>query len=197
MTQPHEEKDPQTDELSQLLKHFLDEQQELKKKDLEFRHNLSKADQFLSSREFIWVMLALTMSISLCIVGYVAFDLHQKKKAHEAAIRYETQQKKEEITTRVSNAILDMMLLRETILLECGASEEKKRQFQHERLQKRYDFLRASSPAVHSIDYQKMIEDFFDWEKSITDYCQPTAPSKEEWERRLTEIESKMRTIPF
>ncbi len=159
-------------------------------------------DIFLSSREFMWTIVALTSSISLSIVAFTGYDLYRKNNARKAAIHSEIQRKKEEITTAVSNAITHMMELRERTLLYCEASKEKMLELQIERVHKRYDFLKVSQPFLYSNtlfgdDYKKLIENFFDWEKSIKDYCQAGAPSKEEWEERLTKIEDTMRATPI
>lgn len=144
-----------------------------------------------------YLAVAITLGVG---AGGIIADTYLKNRDRDDQVLREANQRKLEIISGISNAITSMREYKDIVLISCNlpTSSENKRKINEERLRRAYDLLKAGRPVMHFFNdrFRSLLKEFLAWDDAIIDYCDPNAPSEDEWRKKQKEIEDQMVLAP-
>lgn len=143
--------------------------------------------------------LALSVTLGIGVAGLFTTTYLENRDRDDQVLR-EANQRKLEIISSISGAITSMRELKDLALISCGKelTKEKREEIKEERIKREFELVKASRPKLHffSDNFRNLIRNFLSWHDTINDYCDPSAPSEEEWRKKQKEIEDEMVLAP-
>lgn len=147
-----------------------------------------------------WAGIALVVVTLAVGAGGLIYKAHAENRDRDAETMREANRRKLEIISGISGAITGMRELKDMVLTYCdkGITPEQKQKILLDKIQRRFELIRAARPRLHffSENFRTLLINFLTWEEPITNYCDPSAPSEAEWQKKQKEIEDEMVLSP-